>query len=118
MEYMYIFSIDTMHSFSIKAKCAGRSANAIELKIEIHTSIHFESKEQLTVTYRKCLLYVFGFICIILIKKNTWMLCQVRNVLQLHPRAKESRPHVLFLAKCFIGQRSLSRNARIKWPVL
>lgn len=77
----------------------------MRLKAEIY--VHFQSKEQLTMhdaweVSAVCVwIYLYH-----LYKENTWMLCQVRNVLHLHPRAKESRPHVLFLAKCIIGQRS------------
>lgn len=40
----------------------------MRLKIEIY--VHFQSKEQLTMTHGKCLLYVFESICIIFIKKT------------------------------------------------
>lgn len=94
---MYIFSIDTEKSFSILAKCAGRRANAIKdwdiYTFRIKRTTDNDVSEVSAVCVRIYLYHLY--------KENTWTLCQVRNVLHLHPRAKESRPHVLFLAKMY-----------------
>lgn len=99
--YIYIpLTLSKVSQYWLNVQGGGR----MRLKIEIY--IHFESKEQLTMTYRKCLLYVFGSICIIFIKKIRGCCVKLEMCCICILEPKKADHTFCFSPKCIIGQRS------------